>query len=251
MNTSNPCDTLSRSLLSLTALEKDIHILHERLLTEGDASLPAIEQALYAKKNELVTLEKQIRQAVEILEKANKQKSSDEIDKLLKNLGSLASLDRSFAGGMVSLKMTPDLRVKLQSYDTAIEALKQAYTTTVSIGSDIGKILKLPDVWTTITKDTLDILVTTDGDTTPQERDTLVAHMNTLGYRSLELPELIALGILKPEFTKDPRYEILNSMKKYSLGGRNHVPCLDGHGLSSRRSDVFWVGRERNLFVRK
>ena len=235
--------------------------LYERLLIEDASSLPDIEQALYAKKKELAIVKQDIKQAIHTLEKASKQKSPDEIDSLLKGLGSPASLDRSFEGGIVSLKITPELKVKLQSYDTAKEALKSADATTVSIGSDMEKISKLPDIWTAITKDTLDILIlnhpvdTTTQVTTEAERDILTEKMDKLGYRPLELSELIALGILKPEFTKDGRNEVLNSMKKYSLGGHDHVPCLfrsgDERRLGADWSPSDWGDWSRFLFVRK
>ena len=99
----------------------------------------------------------------------------------------------------------------------------------------------------------LDALVLNHKGTKPQERDKLVEDMDKAGYRPLEFPELIALGILKPEYNK--RNEILNTYKKYTLGGELLVPFLNWSGglrrLYASRCDDVWLGRYRFLFVRK
>ena len=256
---SQACVQLQYSLTRLDEIEAAIRILQEKLITEEASALPDIENTLRAYAFDIKSEERQIRSYIHTLEKAHKERSSDEVDQALKDIGSPASLDRSFEGGIVSLTIKPEVLEKLKSYTTAIEALKNADATTLTVSSDMDKIAALPTTLWTTPRSNLDILILkhpvgreTANVTTEKERDELTEKMDTLGYRPLEISELIALGILKPEFTKDGP---LNSLKKYSLGGHGRVPYLcrrgDERRLDSRWSSDDWRGRNRFLFVRK
>ena len=87
------CVHLQYSLTRLDEIEATIRILQEKLITEDASALPDIENKLRACAFDIKTEERQIRSYIQILEKtkASKQKSPDEIDSLLKGLGSPAS----------------------------------------------------------------------------------------------------------------------------------------------------------------
>ena len=111
-------------------------------------------------------------------------------------------------------------------------------------------------------KDTLEILVVNHpaGNSirdliTTEERDILVTKMDILGYRPLELSELIILGIVKPEFFKAPRKEVLNTYKRYTLNNCDRFPVLyrlgDIRYLDASRPAGAWGHGDRFLFIRK
>ena len=253
------CTQLQYSLTRLDEIEAAIRILQEKLITEEASALPDIENTLRAYAFDIKSEERQIRSYIHTLEKAHKERSSDEVDQALKDIGSPASLDRSFEGGIVSLTIKPEVLEKLKSYTTAIEALKNADATTLTVSSDMDKIAALPTTLWTTPRSNLDILILkhpvgreTANVTTEKERDELTEKMDTLGYRPLEISELIALGILKPEFTKDGP---LNSLKKYSLDGFGRLPLLFRNDairvLDAGWSDSRWYVLIPILFTRK
>ena len=168
---------------------------------------------------------------------------------LLHQIGTPATLDDSFEGGIVSLEIDQNLVESLSTWDKAQKAYKSADGGTPSW--IWGELKGIP--YTKLDVSHLDVLVLNHKGTKPQERDKLVEDMDKAGYRPLEFPELIALGILKPEYNK--RNEILNTYKKYTLDGRLHVPCLfwsgDKRRLSASRCGNEWDERYRFLFVRK
>ncbi len=152
-----------------------------------------------------------------------------ELAKHLKEAGSPAVPDLSFEGGIVSIDITPDLKENLKNWPSAKAAFEAADNGSLSWVYD--GLREYP--YTPLTATTLDVLILNHGNTTPKDRDTMVTHLDTLGYRPLTLAELIALGVRRPDFNK--RNEVLNTYKPVSLGGDAEAPCLD------------WLGSERYL----
>ncbi|HMO78500.1 MAG TPA: AAA family ATPase [Candidatus Paceibacterota bacterium] len=174
--------------------------------------------------------------------------SPDSIQERLKTLGSRAEVDTTIEGGLISFTITPEVQKALQSYSTAKEAYNKADGIPTFIVSDLRG---MP--WKQLTSNNLNVLVLNHGQTTPTERDQMVTHMDTLGYRPLTLSELMALGIMRPDLNK--RVEILNTYDIHVLDGIRHAPCLywDGSRRLLDANDVSDVcgDRSRFLFVRK
>lgn len=171
------------------------------------------------------------------------------IKNLLQQIGTPATLDDSFEGGIINLEIDQNLVESLSTWDKAQKAYKGADGASPSwIWEELKGIpYTKPEV------SNLDVLVLNHKGTKPQERDKLVSDMEKAGYRPLEFSELIALGIIKPEYNK--RNEILNTYKKYTLGGGLQVPFLrwsgDERELNADRCGSEWSGHVRFLFVRK
>ncbi len=183
-------------------------------------------------------------------ERGPSAESVTEINRRLKTLGSNAEVDESIENGIVHLDITPELKEKLKDWITARATYEAADNGSPSYIWD-----GLKDYpYTPPTTTSLDVVVLNHGSTTPQDRDTMVSHMDSLGYRPLTLAELIAFGILKPELNKLPD-RFFNTYKPHSLGGFSRAPYL-GWGGSNRRLDASgasdeWRERDRFLFVRK
>ena len=187
---------------------------------------------------------------IDFREEKSKAKLSQLLDlaQKLKEVGSPARPDFSFEGGFVHIEIDQKTQEALRSYDTATTAYEAADNTPTYIYDALRNI-----PWRSLSTQQLDILVCNDGSTTATQRDKLVEVMDKIGYRPLEFSELVALGILKPEYNK--RYEVLNTYKKYSLGGFVQVPYLGWGGgkrwLSARAVSLEWSVRDRFLFVCK
>jgi len=179
-----------------------------------------------------------------------KWESPEEITKRLKEIGSPAVLDESFGEkGIVSIDITPELREQLKDWLTARATYEAADNGSPSYIWDALKDYSYEPPTTT----SLDVVVLNHGATTPQDRDTMVSHMDSLGYRPLTLAELIALGVLKPELNK--RSEILNTYKPHTLVGYSRTPYLrwsgDNRALNVSFASDGWGGPSRFLFTRK
>jgi MoxR-like ATPase len=171
------------------------------------------------------------------------------IEQLLKDIGTPATLDTSFEGGVISLSIDQETIKALQTYDTAIQSYKDADGESASWVYD--KLSEYP--YMPLTIPSLDVLVLNHGKTTPQQRDTLVTTMDKADYRTLTLAELIALGITHPDLNK--RSEVLNTYNPQNLDGVLQTPCLNW-GASERNvyavdASNEWSERLRFLFVRK
>ncbi len=187
---------------------------------------------------------------VDFREAKNKAKLPQliELAQKLKETGSPARPDLSFEGGSISLEITPTVQEQLKDWNTARKAYEDADSTPTWIYDELKNI-----PWAPPANTSLDVLVLSQGETTPQQRDTLVAHMDAAGYRPLTFSELVALGISRPDLNK--RNEILNTYEKHTLGGVSLAPFLYWRGVG-RRLDAGWVDVEwdelgRFLFVRK
>jgi hypothetical protein len=155
----------------------------------------------------------------------------------------------SFEGGIVSINIDPKTMEALTSWDTAQEAYKRADGGSASWIYDPLK--NIP--WTKPQSTSLDILILNHGETTPTQRDTLVATMNVADYRPLTLAELMALGITRPDLNKQNEY--LVTYEEHTLGGGSRVPYLVWNGgLRNLNADIAsdgWDEHDRFLFVRK
>ncbi len=78
--------------------------------------------------------------------------------------------------------------------------------------------------------------------------------MNKLNLRPATLEEMIALGIVKPEFNKRSGTYLVG-LTKYSLGGDSYVPGLNWNGdereLGRDGWALGWDDRSRFVCVRK
>jgi hypothetical protein len=184
-------------------------------------------------------------------EEKNKEKLQKllELAQAIKVSGSPARPDMSFEGGIVALKIDQKTLEALRTWNTAKVAYQNTDNQSPSWIWD--KLDTIP--YTAPKRANLDILVLNHGKTTPQERDKLVEDLDTQGFRPLEFSELVALGILKPEYNK--RNEVLNTYKKYSLGGGARVPYLSWGGemrmLGAGWAVGEWIDGLRFLFVRR
>ncbi len=174
--------------------------------------------------------------------------SPQEIEKMLKDLGSPATLDTSFEGGIIHLEIDKELQEKLKDWEGAKKAYQEADNNYAKIFTELDKI-----PYTAPINTNLDVLVLNPGLTTPEKRDKLVEDMDKIGYRPLEFSELVTLGIIKPEHNK--RNEALNIYKKYFLGDFPTAPFLRWDGVNRslyvNSCAVNWGGWNRFLFVRK
>ena len=155
----------------------------------------------------------------------------------------------SFEGGTISLEITPMLREQLKDWNT-VKATYEA-----ADNSSPSRIFpELNDIpWKQPNATSLDVLVLNHGQTILKDPDTLVTQMDAAGYRPLTLPELMALGITRPEFNK--RSERLITYEKHTLEGDLRTPCLDfdngKRNLHAHGVNYDWRIRYRFLFVRK
>ena len=245
---SSPCPLLHTKLSLLRSHKEELEELQRKLLTEGSSAVKEIQEALILRRKEIASL----KQEIEALLKEATQEMKDtpeSIKKLLLDIGSPATLDESFEGGIIHLELDAAILEKLTTWDKAKEAYTQADNGSSSyINPNFND-----SHFTSVTSPSLSILVLNHGVTQPQERDKLVDDMDKAGYRPLTLSELMALGIIKPELNK--RNEVLNTYKKYSLVGGLHAPYLYWSG-GERDLNAFdvsseWFDRDRFLFVRK
>lgn len=184
-------------------------------------------------------------------EEENKRKLPQllELAQTIKTSGTPARPDMSFEGGIVNLELDIKTLESLSTWEKAKVAYREADNASPSwIWSGLDGI-----PYTKPEHSSMDVIVLNHGATNPQERDNLVEDMDKAGFRPLEFSELVALGIIKPEFNK--RNNVLITYKKYTLGGGVRAPCLDwdGHERRASAGDVGrgWFARFRFLFVRK
>ena len=243
------CTQLQEKLASLRTIEKEMQDLQKRLLTEGSSSVGEVKKAFLAKntkaKSLKIDLEKLLREASPDVRKD----TPESIKKLLKEIGTPATLDESFEGGIIALEIDKKTLEALKTWDKAKDAYKKADNASPSwIWDELDNI-----PYTAPTSSSYGVLVLNHGETTPAQRDKLVADLDKKGFRPLEFSELVALGIMKPEYNK--RNEILNTYKKYSLDGYSQSPYLiwDGDKRSLLAYDVSydWDVHRRFVFVRK
>ncbi len=183
-------------------------------------------------------------------EEQNKKKFPQliELAKSIKESGSPARPDMSFEGGIVTIDID---ETKLQDTKTALQSYKEADNSSLSyvwnewINAPYTK-PKLP----------LEALILSyNKDTNIRESsDKIVADMNKLNLRPATLEEMIALGIVKPEFNKRSGTYLVG-LTKYSLGGDSYVPGLNWNGdereLGRDGWALGWDDRSRFVCVRK
>jgi hypothetical protein len=172
-----------------------------------------------------------------------------ELAQKIKESGSPARPDLSFEGGIISFEIDQKIQEVLRTYKTAIEAYKKA-----DAGPEpyvYGALKNIP--WVPPTKVKLDILVLNHGQTTPEQRDTLVKDMEKIGYRPLTFSEFVAFAIMHPDLNK--RNEVLSTYEKYNLDLRSRVPSLYSllgaqRSLVAEDALVSWIEHVLFLFVR-
>jgi hypothetical protein len=244
------CPSLHEQLSSLRNIQRELQDLKTRLLTEGPSSIDEVKKALHSKREEA----KKVREELELLlQEASPEIHKDTVESIKKMLDDIGnpklSLDESFEGGIISLEIDRNTEEALQAWSSAKDAYTNADSASSSwIWSELDNISYIAP-----TSHHLDILVLNHGETSPEERDTLVEDLDKKGFRPLEFSELVALGIIKPEYNK--RNEILNTYKKYSLDGDLLAPYLrwvgGRRGLSAGDVSGGWVEPYRFVFVRK
>ncbi len=243
------CTQLQEKLASLRTIERDLQDIQKRLLTEGSSSVSEIKKAFLAKNTEAKSLRLDLEKLLKEASPDVRKDTPESIKKLLKEIGTPATLDESFEGGIIALEIDKKTLEALKTWDKAKDAYEKADNASPSwVWDELDNIPYTPP-----TSSSYGVLVLNHGETTPQERDKLVEDLDKKGFRPLEFSELVALGIMKPEYNK--RNEILNTYKKYSLGGSSRAPYLLWGG-GERRSDAYgvsndWNGRPRFVFVRK
>ena len=186
----------------------------------------------------------------DLREEQNQKKLTQliELAKNIKESGSPARPDLSFEGGIVSVDID---EAKLKDIKTALQSHKEADN-----NSDSWAWLEWINAPYTKPKLPLEaIILSYNKDTKVRESsDRIVEDMDRLNLRPATLEEMIALGIVKPEFNK--RGDIyLVGLTKYALGGVSRVPSLLGRGVRRRlggdRWGVGWGGSFRFVCVSK
>ncbi len=174
------------------------------------------------------------------------------INQKLQELGSKATIDTNIEGGIISFTISPEHLTALQSYDTAIEAYRaipKASTTEIDASVD-SNLEHLP--WHPITNPNLETVILNHGKTNEANRDLLVQHMETLGYRPLHLSEFVALSLTRPDLNR--RDEFLNTYEKHEVGGLLPIPYIrrfvSGRSLGARPVGADWSDRNQFVFVR-
>ena len=223
--------------------------LQKRLLTEGFSSVSEIKKAFLAKNTETKSLRLDLEKLLKEASPDVRKDTPESIKKLLKEIGTPATLDESFEGGIIALEIDKKTLESLKTWDKAKDAYEKADNASPSwVWPELDNIQ-----YTAPTSSSLGVLVLNHGETTPQQRDKLVEDLDKKGFRPLEFSELVALGIMKPEYNK--RNEILNTYKKYSLVGYSLAPFLNWGGgrryLDALVVSNVWDERFRCVFVRK
>ena len=186
----------------------------------------------------------------DLREEQNQKKLTQliELAKNIKESGSPARPDLSFEGGIVSVDID---EAKLKDIKTALQSHKEADN-----NSDSWAWLEWINAPYTKPKLPLEaIILSYNKDTKVRESsDRIVEDMDRLNLRPATLEEMIALGIVKPEFNK--RGDIyLVGLTKYALGGVSRVPSLLWSGVRRRlggdRWGVGWGGSFRFVCVSK
>jgi hypothetical protein len=243
------CTQLQEKLASLRIIERDMQDLQKRLLTEGSSSVGEVKKAFLAKNTEAKSLKSDLEKLLKEASPDVHKDTPESIKKLLKEIGTPATLDESFEGGIIRVEIDKNTQEALKTWNKAKDAYEKADNASPSWVWD--ELKNIP--YTPPTSSSLGVLVLNHKETTSQQRDKLVEDLDKKGFRPLEFSELVALGIMKPEYNK--RNEILNTYKKYSLDGDSRAPCLDWDGgtreLSAGGVSGDWDERGRFVFVRK
>ena len=245
----NTCLSLNKKLASLRALFSDIQSLHNQLLTEGPNAVKEVKDQFENKKKRADILKSELESLLKQVTPEKLHDTPESIKKLLEEIGTPATLDESFEGGIIALEIDTNTQEALKTWNKAKDAYKGADNASPSwIWDELDNIPYTPP-----TSSSYSVLVLNHGETTPQERDKLVEDLDKKGFRPLEFSELVALGIMKPEYNK--RNEVLNTYKKYSLDGDSQAPCLRWRGSSRRLSaggvSGGWDEHDRFVCVRK
>lgn len=243
------CTQLQEKLASLRTIERDLQDIQKRLLTEGSSSVSEIKKAFLAKNTEAKSLRLDLEKLLKEASPDVRKDTPESIKKLLKEIGTPATLDESFEGGIIALEIDKKTLEALKTWDKAKDAYKKTDNASPSwVWDQLDNIPYTPPA-----SSSYGVLVLNHGETTPEQRDKLVADLDKKGFRPLEFSELVALGIMKAEYNK--RNEILNTYKKYSLVGYSQAPFLfwdgDRRYLSASGVSVDWDGLDRFVFVRK
>ena len=245
----NTCLSLNKKLASLRALCSDIQSLHNQLLTEGPDAVKEIKEQFENKKKRADILKSELESLLKQVTPEKLHDTPESIKKLLKEIGTPATLDESFEGGVIALEIDTNTQEALKTWDKVKDAYEKADNASPSwVWDELDNIPYTPP-----TSSSLGVIVLNHGETTPQERDKLVEDLDKKGFRPLEFSELVALGIMKPEYNK--RNEVLNTYKKYSLVGVSQAPFLCWNGgnrrLDARDVSNDWYELSRFVFVRK
>ena len=167
-----------------------------------------------------------------------------ELAQHIKESGSPARPDMSFEGGIVTIDISEE---KLKDTKTVLQSYKEADSSSPSWVWD--EWINAPYTKPKLPLET--IILSYNKDTNTRESsDKIVSDMNRLGLRPATLEELIALGVIKPEFNKRSG-SYLVELTKYSLDGGSYVPCVDWGGDERDLVGYEWGGRwiDRNRFV--
>ncbi len=182
----------------------------------------------------------------------------------LKELGTPATLDTSFEGGIVTIEISRELKRQLKDWETAKGAFMAADNASpAAVRSELQNIPWNPPANITFDVLFIDYEITdferiSNGlyQTNPEEQERLVADMDQAGYRALTFAELVALGIQRPDLNKK-RNEWLCSNS--ILDSEIKTPRLycDDDGKRRLNAGDYWIEwnkpnrRFRYLFVAK
>lgn len=192
---------------ALDALEAEKDKAHEAGNADN-VELDKNNERIESIKNELLELE--ARQS-EITGPKAETHTANTIQEKLKSLGSPAVVDKNLEGGTISVTFTTQMLQSLQTYTTAIDAWKNASITDPNVSIAHGEVPWIPP-----TNFTLETVIVHQDTTTPKLRDTLIAHMDTLGYRPPTLAEFIGFTATRPDLIEN-RSEILNTYDEVLL----------------------------------
>ncbi len=126
----------------------------------------------------------------------------DRLNEKLEKMGSRATIEESFEGGSLSLKIPKDIMEELQDWGTTKKAFKDADPMMPRVDGTVESLIR-DNPWQPPERSDLPIVfICLDPViTTSSERTGLVSSMDVLGYRPLTLSEFIGLGIVRPDLT--------------------------------------------------
>ncbi len=248
-----PCTTLTSLKHSLQTKLEEYKAALEEVRIEGTMSSVQRLRAIEAELTNIKTaIEEELNKAGYSLE-TPETTDPNVINQKLQELGSKATIDTNIEGGIISFTVSPEHLTALQSYDTAIKAYRaipraSATEGVASVSSDLEHF-----PWHPITNSNLETVILNHGRTNKADRNLLVQHMETLGYRPPHLSELVALSLARPDLNR--RNEWLITYEKHEVGrGVLWVPRLywfdSERGLGVFLVDGRWDERSRFVFVR-
>ena len=186
---------------------------------------------------------------IDFREEKNKTKLPQliELAKNLKESGSFARPDMSFEGGIVSIDID---REKLSTLHSALTSYEDADNHSPSYVWPEWRNMKSYTPPETTHLEVIILSYNNDRETR-EASESIVSDMDKAGLRPATIAELIALGLVNPEFNKRNDTYLVGLGTKEVLGGFPCVPFLDWD-VSRRSLDRGWwtdVWGERDRFV--